>query len=166
MNIKICSTCKESKQVTEFSKNKSRYDGLQASCKNCRIIICKKYREHNKEKIAENKKKWQQNNKDKRRVIRKKYEQANPAKTTARKAKRRAQKLQATPKWLTKQDFAAIREWYRAAKQLEKETGKKFHVDHIIPLRGRNVCGLHVPNNLQVITAIENVKKGNKYGLE
>ncbi len=49
------------------------------------------------------------------------------------------------------------------AKVLEKLTGEKYHVDHVIPLQGKNVSGLHIPANLQILTATANMKKGNKY---
>ena len=78
----------------------------------------------------------------------------------AKSAKRRARKFHATPAWA---DFQAIAEIYKLAKQIEMETGVKQHVDHIVPLQGRNVCGLHVANNLQVISETENLSKANKF---
>lgn len=74
-------------------------------------------------------------------------------------AKRRADILTQTPAWA---NLDAIQALYERAALLTKETGIQYVVDHIIPLRGRVVCGLHVENNLRVITWTENSKKANK----
>ncbi len=68
-----------------------------------------------------------------------------------------------TPTWLDEDDFWWINEVYELAALRTQATGIDWHVDHIVPLQGRKVCGLHVPWNLQVITASENSKKGNKF---
>jgi len=81
----------------------------------------------------------------------------------AQKAKRKAARLQRTPNWLTDEDFAKIDAAYLQAQQLWQATGIRHHVDHIIPLRGKKVSGLHVPANLRVISASENLKKHNKF---
>ena len=66
-------------------------------------------------------------------------------------------------KWLSKEDRIKIGEIYKKAADLTKSTGIKHEVDHIIPLKGENVSGLHVPSNLRIITKIENRKKYNKF---
>lgn len=76
-------------------------------------------------------------------------------------ALRRAAKLKATPDWLTKEQKEQIKEIYSEAKRKEKEDGLPRHVDHIIPLKSGKVCGLHVPWNLQVLLAQENMRKSN-----
>ena len=76
---------------------------------------------------------------------------------------REAQKLKATPKWLTKSQRDEIRSFYTEAKRLTLETGVLHHVDHIVPLRSDVVCGLHVPWNLQVLTAEDNLRKNNSF---
>lgn len=74
--------------------------------------------------------------------------------------RRKAAKKQRTPPW---SDLDAMREIYAEAHRLTQETGVMHHVDHIVPLQGKTVSGLHVPNNLQILTASENSRKGNRY---
>jgi hypothetical protein len=81
----------------------------------------------------------------------------------ANAAKRRALKLQRTPHWATKDDLWIISEAHKLAALRTKLIGIKYHVDHIIPLQGKVVSGLHVPNNIQVIPASQNIAKNNKY---
>ena len=97
---------------------------------------------------------------EKRRVSLNAYKKANPAKTAADCRWRQAAKLRATPMWV---DRAAMESVYAKAKLLQRETGIVHHVDHIIPLRGKGVCGLHVPWNLQAIPARENYLKSARY---
>ena len=89
------------------------------------------------------------------------YDKANPSAKAARTRKRQATKLQRTPKW--DPDAHLIQAKYQLANMLTRETGKPYHVDHIIPLQGKKVCGLHVFSNLRVILGEENVKKSNKF---
>lgn len=77
--------------------------------------------------------------------------------------KRIAAKLNRTPKWLTPSDWIEIKWVYKIARQLTKETGISHVVDHIIPLQGKIISGLHCPQNLQVIPARQNESKGNKF---
>jgi len=75
---------------------------------------------------------------------------------------RRRRFRQATPKWLTAEQKLEIRLQYRLAIELSRTTKQRYAVDHIIPIQGEEVCGLHVPWNLRVITQEENLKKSNK----
>ena len=91
------------------------------------------------------------------------WDKDNPHKKLARTRKRQAAKLNRTPKWLTADDFFMIEEAYHLAKLRTELTGISWHVDHILPLQGRKVSGLHVPANLQVIPAKINLHKSNKH---
>lgn len=81
----------------------------------------------------------------------------------ANEAKRRSIKTQRTPEWLTVDDIWIINQAYELAALRTKMFGFKWHVDHIVPLKGNLVSGLHVPWNLQVIPAHENISKHNKF---
>lgn len=105
---------------------------------------------------------WRKRNLDKVRARYSIYCKNNRAKLNAKGAKRRAKKHSATPPWLTEQHFKKIKDFYFKAEKMTLDTGVPHEVDHIVPLQGKNVCGLHVPWNLQVITASENCKKGIK----
>ena len=124
----------------------------------------KAYNEKNKEKRKEYNKAWYKKNKEEHAVRTKAWQQANKDKRNAFDAKRRASKLQRTPSWLTKEDLAEIEDIYRMAKRRSEVEGIQYHVDHIIPLQGKNISGLHVPSNLQILRATENLSKGNRYG--
>lgn len=67
---------------------------------------------------------------------------------------------QATPRWANRAAIAAI---YSQARKLTKRTGIPHQVDHIVPLQGRSVCGLHVESNLRVISKAENMHKSNSH---
>lgn len=73
---------------------------------------------------------------------------------------RRTRELNATPWWA---DADAIYSVYKNCERITRETGVKHHVDHIVPLKGRGICGLHVQWNLRVIEARENIRKGNRF---
>lgn len=76
---------------------------------------------------------------------------------------RRATRVSATPRWLTKEDRLAIASVYERAATLTAQTGEKHEVDHIVPLRSKVVCGLHVPWNLRVMLAYKNRAKSNSF---
>lgn len=106
--------------------------------------------------------KWAAENPERRKEIERVY-RAKPeskARSAARARKRQAAKLERTPSWANDQLIAA---YYKEAKRLEELTGIEFQVDHIIPLQGELVSGLHVETNLQLLTRHDNGRKSNKF---
>ena len=97
-----------------------------------------------------------------KKIHRKNWKQKNPEEVKAYINDRRRRHKDATPKWLSKEQKAEIREIYKQALQRCGDRPKSYAVDHIVPLMGKQVCGLHVPWNLQILTAEENFKKNNK----
>ena len=162
LNFKICTKCDTEKPLSEYHKQKGQRFGVRNICKQCRKVETRKRYEENKDKISEQCKKYYSKNKDNIRKYLKNYREANLDAHNSRTAKYRADKLKRTPKWLDEEEFF-IKEAYELAKLRERCTGIKWHVDHEIPLRGKNVSGLHVPQNIKVIPAKQNLEKSNKY---
>lgn len=121
-----------------------------------------KYYLANKEEILQYHQDYYLDNKEQILVYNKDYYLDNKEQYFANYAKRRAAKLQATPVWYVSEK-KLIEFMYKYSKDLSESTGILHHVDHIIPLINKDVCGLHCKDNLQVITATENLKKHNKF---
>lgn len=92
-----------------------------------------------------------------------KWKAENKDKWNAKCMERYAAKLRACPKWLSEDDRWLIEQAYELAQIRERVCGGKWHIDHIVPLRGNTVSGLHVPWNLQVIPASVNCSKRNSW---
>ena len=91
------------------------------------------------------------------------YRKENLDKHAAKETKRRAAKISRTPAWLTEDDHWMIEQSYELAALRTKMFGFAWEVDHVLPLQGKIVSGLHIPTNLQVIPATLNRQKNNRY---
>lgn len=119
-------------------------------------LWAKQWRGKNKEKWNEAQCRWRAKNPTVFREILRRYRQKNKALRLHLQRLRDARKRNACPKWV---DLKQIRKIYEMASQMNKESDVCYQVDHIWPLAGKTFSGLHVPWNLQIITAAENRKK-------
>ena len=180
--MKHCSKCNVEKPLEMFSKCSANKDGLHRWCKDCAKVAKKEWYaknvesertkamqhhyenyEKNKERIIKTVSDWQKTNKEKYRKIAKKCYEKTKHKRFAWQALARAAKRNAVPKWVNGELKQEIQKFYVEARAKTKETGINYEVDHIVPLMGDNVCGLHVPWNLRVITRFENRSKANRF---
>ena len=152
LGVKTCNVCNEELPVSLFSmKKRTRKDGssykqISSMCKKCKNIKNAEYRASPKGKTTV-----------------KTYRQSPEGKAKAKReaALRKKRNKKATPKWLTKEHKQQIVNMYELMRDCRAVTGEDYHVDHIVPLRGKNICGLHVPWNLQVLPAYVNINKSN-----
>ena len=158
--MKKCNKCNTVKSRTSFYR--SKYYGLRSDCKDCCKLSVKLFQKKNPEKRRKYQQQTYLNNRDHYLTKSLLWAKINPAKANARNMKYITKKIQALPPWLSIEQLEQIVSFYKLAQQKTKETGIKHEVDHIIPLNGKLVSGLHVPWNLQVITKIENIKKRNR----
>lgn len=163
----------EKRRATRLANAKNNREKERARHKAWRIANPEKYKERCKvsyAKHAESRKEcnrsWYAENLALQRERHSIWASKNRGKRTASLAKYRAAMLERTPKWLTEKDFQTMTFIYEMARALQMATGVKHHVDHELPLQGDLVSGLHVPLNLQILTAEENVKKKNHWSPE
>lgn len=159
--IKQCSICKKSKASSDFHKQKNGQYGLRSQCKICWKVNYSK----NRESILAKNREWSQRNGHRHSVLKQSWKLSNPGKVLANDVKLkilRSKRSGAFIQWLTREQISDIEKIYEQSKKLQLETNIQYRVDHIIPLNGKDVCGLHVPWNLQPITHLENMRKGNR----
>ena len=187
-SIKLCKSCLSLKEKTNFSKCSKRADGYSHECKEC--FSKNRPSRAGSEKSKESWKKYYAENADGLKQRRKgcpatreyaairyiknrenhllqsrDYRKTASAKAMhAERQKRRDQaKRRASPPWLSEEHIKSMADLYWLSQDLKLVAGQEYHVDHIVPLRGRKICGLHVPWNLQILPADMNLKKSNRY---
>lgn len=188
METKKCTCCGQVKDLSCFNSSPKGKYGKEARCRDCkkawysstkaqRLTKMQEYYVKNKDTLQQKNKEWVEANRDSYLAQKKEYRQANLEKSRASvrewaknnrpKAnaiarKYKVSKINRTPAWLTEFDLLKIQCLYQVAAMRSRESGQEWHVDHIVPLQGETVSGLHVPWNLRVITASENLSKSNK----
>ena len=179
-DVKRCSSCGEEKTNSEFHKKPGSTDGLYPLCKACRKLADQQRRTDNAEtlrqyekarastpKRLEAAKSYYAANKEACDVRNRRYALENKGRVAGIKRKYvilhghySKRLVQAFVAWA---DQSKIEQIYQDAKKRTQETGVIHHVDHVVPLKSKLVCGLHTEANLQVLSAVENLKKRNFY---
>lgn len=186
---KRCPKCGITKQVADYHKNAARHDGLAAYCKPCKKANRSDYRRQNpdlyrekrrldylknkdreqaansawakanREQVNQYSKLWRAKNPEKASLAYKTYAQRNPEKVAAKRFRREGR--MAHP--ISKINPEGMKAPYRLASLMTRLTGEAFHVDHIVPLNGINVSGLHCASNLVPMPSESNLLKGNSF---
>lgn len=163
-SCQACSSSIEHKhKLAKFCNQSCKNSYWQANNWDKMLTAAKKWRDNNdrSERSKQQTKEWHKSNRDRVRELNRAYHLSKQgdliylAKRRHHEALRRARKLQATPKWLSKEQLEEI-------KLIYKNCPDGHHVDHIVPLKGKNCSGLHVPWNLQYLPGIVNKMKSNK----
>lgn len=158
--MKTCTVCHTEKELTDFYRRSRAHDGHEAMCKECRLAHNRNWLAKNKDRHGELTRSWYERNKDQHLANSKEWYAANRHRKLAITTARELRCRQATPVWA---DKTAIMAFYAEAQRLSAETGIQYDVDHIVPLKGKTVSGLHVPTNLRVIPSSENKRKAAKF---
>jgi len=150
------------KPLFEFYNRKDTSDRKQSWCKVCDKARTATYTGAIKENRKQTRSAYYQNNRDSIKQYVSKWRKDNKGLCSSYTSRRRAALLKATPSWSVEEDNVKV---YNIAAYFTWASGGfvKFHVDHIIPLNHDKVCGLHVSNNLQVLSAAKNLSKSNQF---
>lgn len=114
-------------------------------CKTCRSERAKKRYSINREHILGTNAVWRESNRDRMRELSGKWRRDNPSRWNSLIRAAQAAKIKRTPPWLTAADFRFMEGMYAAARALGEETGRDYHVDHIVPLRGKTLAACMCP---------------------
>ncbi len=186
--MKFCRYCRNVLPLSDFAVRKASADGLAFKCRKCdkayrdsrgketyKTLRVKNYQEnkdHEKQKALE----YYRKNRSACITRHLKYKEDTAEQQKAYRIATRAQinertrrytlgKELRTPKGLTSEHIEQIKAVYVERELLEKQSGLPLHVDHVVPLHGKTVSGLHVPWNLQIVPAKYNLSKGNRHAL-
>jgi len=158
---------RKAQKKRHYEKNKEKILAKQVEYKErtveARKAYFKKYNENRREAKLRDAAEYRAKNAERINAHLRAYTKQNRDKYNAYSKLRATAKMHRTPTWLTGDDVWLMKEIYALATLRTKLTKIKWHVDHIIPLQGSIVSGLHVPTNLQVITQTENIRKFNSW---
>jgi hypothetical protein len=171
---KVCTKCQILKSISHYGIADSKFNRLRGDCKSCRSEITKAWYYANKEGRSKTIKKWSVENRDRKKATTSQWQDNNRQKLSeygkryynkypGKMAEKRTLRRQIQVNWVSDLDRKIMNEIYKKAKYYTKLTGIKYVVDHIIPVKGKNVSGLHVPTNLRVMPALLNTIKGNTF---
>ena len=170
-----CKPCASAKSKAWYEANKvARAVSMKVwneANKESLAAATRRYRERHPEKIAAanerdaeqkrlNNRAWYERNKEAKRAANREWSKKNPARHCANVVLRKLRVQQACPAWADRDAIAAV---YERARALQEQTGTEHHVDHIVPIKGEAVCGLHVHWNLQVLPGVDNRRKFNHH---
>ena len=171
--MKRCSTCRELKSKEAFSPNKQTKDRLQSQCRECKNL-----REREKRRTDETYRAKRRDYVQSERVRKRRTElyRSNPNRRETQRAWKRRKRsidkawVRSTKVWEALRRVNRVPRWVSHARDIlpiyrlwYEKYGKGFVVDHIIPVNGALVCGLHTPNNLRITSERANTLKGNDF---
>lgn len=169
-----CSKCGLEKDQDMFGLYRAHSTGRRPDCRQCRAAVAKTWRTGHPEEHKARANEWRkaqpekfnaiqrayaERNREARRALCREHQKANRPADAARSAMQRAHQAKARPQWASS---AYIAIFYELAAMESERTGTQVHVDHIYPLNSPLVCGLHVEDNLQLLFAVDNIRKGNR----
>jgi hypothetical protein len=160
--MKYCCECKEAKTLDFFHKSRKHKAGLAPRCIPCAIKVASQWYAANKDRKREYDAIRRLQKRHLYRQASKRFRDASPGRKNADTQARRAALAKRIPPWIKASECVAF---YESAERVSKCLGIKHVVDHVIPLRGKMVSGLHAPMNLQVIPEVLNLKKHNHYSI-